>query len=116
MCIAPGDFDLGRGGNEFRVESFGEIADRLHDALHIHHHRFDGAGDDGEFLIQIVPRAGNALPHHHFVRGTANASQIDAFAPFDLAYSIISGSIDRGRSSPKGLVRDRARGCSLRRL
>ena len=62
----------------------------LHDALHVHHHRLDGAGQDNQFLVQEVAGAGDTLAHHHLVGG-ADAGQADAGSAL-WAYSISSGS------------------------
>ena len=69
------ELDMGRAGHlHFRagrddlgVEMLGHAGQRLHDALHVHHHRLDGPGENREFLVQEVAGRRNALAHHHFV-------------------------------------------------
>ncbi len=51
---------------------------RLHDALHIHDHGFDRAGQDRQLLVQEVARRRDALAHQDFVGGAADAGQVDA--------------------------------------
>ena len=72
------DFHLGRGGDDLGVEIARQADQRLHDALHIHHHGFDRAGQDGQLLVQEVARSRDALAHQDFVGRAADAGQVDA--------------------------------------
>jgi hypothetical protein len=60
------------------VWKFCQADQRLHDALHIDHHGFHCAGQDGQLLVQEVAGSGNALAHQDFVGGAADPRQVDA--------------------------------------
>ena len=51
---------------------------RLHDALHIHNHGFNGTGHDREFLMQEVACRRDALAHESLVGSTADTRKLDA--------------------------------------
>ena len=62
----------------------GHAGQRLHDALHVHHHRLDGPGEDRQLLVQEVAGRRDALAHHHLVGGAADAGQVDALGALAL--------------------------------
>ena len=72
-----GDLGLGGSGDDFGMIALGNVRQRLHDALHVHDHGIHRAGDERQFLLQEVTGEGDAVPHQHFVGGTALTRQID---------------------------------------
>ena len=73
-----GDLGLGGSGDYFGMVALGNVRQPLHDALDIHDHGIDRAGDDSQFLLQEVTGDGDAVPHQHFVGGAAHARQVDS--------------------------------------
>ena len=55
-----------------------KLADGRHDALHVHHHGLDHAGQDAEFLLQEAAGSGNAVADKDLVRGAAHAHEVHA--------------------------------------
>ena len=47
----------------------------------IHHHGFDRAGKDSQFLVQEVSRSRDTLTHQNFVGGAADAGDVDTARP-----------------------------------
>ena len=80
------NLDLGRRGDDLGVEVAGQVGQRLHDALHVHHHGLDRAGENRQLLVQEVAGRGNALAHERLVGGAADACHVDALGA--LAFGI----------------------------
>ena len=91
-----GHLHLRAGGDDLGVEVFRHADERLHDALHVHHHRLDRAGQDRQLLVQEVARGGDALAHHDLVGGAADAGQVDAVRALGLGVGDQLGVLDRG--------------------
>ena len=60
------------------MEVAGQGRQRLHDALHVHHHRLHRAGEDRQLLVQEVARRRDALAHQRLVGGAADARHVEA--------------------------------------
>ncbi len=78
------DLGLARGGDQLGVEVLGQVAQRLHDALHVHDHGLDRAGDDRQLLVQEVAGRWDAVAHQDLVRRAADAGQVDALGALGL--------------------------------
>ena len=61
-----------------RVVARGDRRQRRHDALHVHHHQVDRAGEQRQFLVQVVAGDRHALPHQDLVGRAADAGHVDA--------------------------------------
>ena len=51
-----GHFRFGRGGDQLGVKASGDFFEARHEALHIHHHEVNRAGEDRKFLLQEASR------------------------------------------------------------
>ena len=67
------------GGDDLGVVRAGDLGKARHAALHVGDHHFDGAGDDGQFLLQEVPRDRNAVTHENLVGGATDPGERHAF-------------------------------------
>ena len=67
------DLHLWRGRDDLGMEIGRQLNQRLHDALHIHHHGFDSPSQDRKFLVQEIARRRDTLAHQDFVGRAANA-------------------------------------------
>ncbi len=108
MMFIKGDvhglaFDAGPviRGDELGVVTLGDIGQGLHFALHVHDHGIHRAGDDGQFLLQVVARHRNAVAHQDLVGGAAHPGQLDALGAFVLGildhFRFLGGHIDHLR-------------------
>ena len=68
----------GMGGDQFGVEAFGHVGQVLEYALDVHDHGIAGAGDDGQFLLQVGTGLGNAVTLEDLVGRAADAAQLNA--------------------------------------
>jgi hypothetical protein len=68
----------GVGGDQLGVEALGHVGQVLDDALDVHHHGVAGAGDDGQFLLQVGAGLGHAVALENLVGRAADAAQLDA--------------------------------------
>ena len=71
-------FCNGVGGDQFGMETFGNIGKILENTLNIHNHGITCAGDDGQFLLQVGSCLGNAMTLKNFIGCTADAAQLNA--------------------------------------
>ena len=69
----PGDLGFGACGDQLCMVPFGNGHQALHDALHVDDHRLDGAGEDGQLLLEHVAGRGNAFAHNDLVGRAAEA-------------------------------------------
>ena len=110
--VHGGPFDHGPvvRGDQLGVITFGNIGQGLHFALHVHHHGVHGAGDHGQFLLQVVARHRNAVAHQDFVGGAAHAGQLDALGALVLGIldhlRFLGGHIDHLRQQGLMAVHD----------
>jgi hypothetical protein len=77
--LRAGDVGLGGSGDHLGVTAGGHLGKRRHDALHVHHHQVHRAGEQRQFLVQIVAGNRHALPHQDFVGRATNPGDVDAF-------------------------------------
>src|SRR4030042_1919785 len=70
-----GNFSAIIGVNNLGMVAPGDFLEALHDALYVHYHGIEGAGDYSQFLLQVVAGDGHAVPHHDLVGRTAHACQ-----------------------------------------
>ena len=96
--VSPVDPGPGVGGDELGVVALGHVGQGLHDALHVHHHGVHRAGDDGQFLLQVVAGNRNAVAHEDLVGGAAHAGQLDALGALVLGVldglRLLGGHVD----------------------
>ena len=110
--VHGGPFDHGPvvRSDELGVITFGNIGQGLHLALHVHHHGVHGAGDDGQFLLQVVARHRNAVAHQDLVGAAAHAGQLDALGALVLGIldhlRFLGGHIDHLRQQGLMAVHD----------
>jgi hypothetical protein len=71
----------GVGGDQFGVEALGHVGQVLEHALDVHHHGVAGAGDDGQFLLQVGAGLGYPVALENFVGRAADAAQLNALGP-----------------------------------
>ncbi len=76
--LRTGEHGFGGSGNDLGMITGRYLGQGRHDALHIHDHRFDCSGDDGQFLLQEVAGYRHPMAHQDFIAGTAHAADIDA--------------------------------------
>ena len=74
---ADGLGDVG-GRDDLRVVVLRDIGQARHAALDVDDHHLDGAGEDGEFLLEEVARDRDAVADQDLVGGAADARQGDA--------------------------------------
>ncbi len=110
--VHGGPFDHGPvvRSDELGVITFGNIGQGLHFALHVHDHGVHGAGDHGQFLLQVVARHRNAVPHQDLVGAAAHAGQLDALGALVLGIldhlRFLGGHIDHLRQQGLMAVHD----------
>ena len=73
-----GHHGLGRSSYELGVVALGDVRQRFHYALDIHHHGVHGAGNQGQLLLHKVTRQRYAVTHQYLVGRAAHAGQVDA--------------------------------------
>ena len=66
-CVAPGILALGEVVTSLVWKRCDERPERLHDALHVDDHGLDGAGEDGQLLVQEVAGRRDAVAHEDLV-------------------------------------------------
>src|SRR4030042_3990986 len=70
------------GGDEFGMVALSHIGERLHLALDIDNHRFNSTCDDGEFLLEEIPCAGDSMAHQNFIGRKAHAGKVNPLCSF----------------------------------
>ena len=78
-ALRPRNVGLARSGDDLGVMAGGHLRQRGHDALHIHHHQVHRAGEQRQLLVQVIARHRHSLAHQDFIRGAADAGNVDAF-------------------------------------
>jgi hypothetical protein len=69
----------GHGRDDGRVVALRDLGQARHDALVVDHGRIERAGDDRQLLGERVGGGRDAVAHHHFEAGAADAHEVDAF-------------------------------------
>jgi hypothetical protein len=99
----------GVGGDQLGVEALGHVGHILENTLDVDHHGIAGAGDDGQFLLQVGAGLGHAVALEDLVGRTADAAQLDALGALGLGVFDDFRLLARPRSSRRGPARGRGR-------
>ena len=77
----PGNLRLRRRRNDLRMITLRHVGQRLHNALHVHHHHIHHARNQRQLLLKHIARHRNPVPHQNLIGRTAHPGDVDPLGP-----------------------------------